>query len=126
MKPIYWSPVHDIAAVIRGTMSCRDSMYPVEPAVANELELGYRELRPWSQTRNDELQSALSIGADGEEKIAHRLWPGEERRGQSMGGRGSETQPKNRKTMAIRDTAPNDGTTGYQLQKDHHTRPGKH
>ena len=86
MKPIYWSPVHDIAAVIRGTWFYRDSMYPVEPAVANQLEMGYRELRPWSQTWADELQSALSIGADGEEKIAHRLWPreGEETRGRHM------------------------------------------
>lgn len=86
MKPIYWSPVHDIAAVIRGTWFYRDSMYPVEPAVANQLEMGYRELRPWSQTWADELQSALSIGADGEEKIAHRLWPreGEETRGRHI------------------------------------------
>ena len=86
MKPIYWSPVHDVAAVIRGTWFYRDSMYPVEPAVANQLEMGYRELRPWSQTWADELQSALSIGADGEEKIAHRLWAreGEETRGRHM------------------------------------------
>lgn len=75
MMPIYWSPVHDISAVIRGTWFYRDSMYPVESAVANQLEMGYRELRPWSQTWNDELTSALTLGADGEEKISHRLWP---------------------------------------------------
>lgn len=73
MKPIYWSPVNDIAAVTRGTWFYRGTMYPVEPAVANQLELGYRELRPWSQTWNDELTSALNIGAEGEEKITHKL-----------------------------------------------------
>ncbi|RDW85724.1 hypothetical protein BP5796_04049 [Coleophoma crateriformis] len=77
LKPIYWSPVHDQAAVTRGTWFYRDSMYPVEPAVANQLEIGYRELRPWSQTWKDELSSALEVGAAGEEKLAHRLWPKE-------------------------------------------------
>jgi len=75
MKPIYWSPVHDIAAVCRGTWFYRDTMYPVEPAVANQLEMGYRELRPWSRTWRDELNSAIEVGADGEEKISHPLWP---------------------------------------------------
>jgi len=77
MMPIYWSPVHDIAAVTRGTWFYKDTMYPVEPPVANQLEIGYRELRPWSQTWNDELRSALEVGAAGEEKISHRIWPKE-------------------------------------------------
>ncbi|RFU31412.1 hypothetical protein B7463_g4954, partial [Scytalidium lignicola] len=75
MKPIYWSPVHDIATVTRGTWFYKDILFPVEPAVANQLEIGYRELRPWSQTWRDELNSAMEVGAAGEEKVAHRLWP---------------------------------------------------
>lgn len=75
MKPIYWSPVNDTASVTRGTWFYQDTMYPVEPAVANQLEFGYRELKPWSQTWKDELESALSVGAAGEEKIVYRLWP---------------------------------------------------
>jgi hypothetical protein len=78
MKPIYWAHVHDTAPVIRGTWFYKDTMYPVEPAVANQLEMGYRELRPWSQTWSDELNSAVEVGAAGEEKIAHRLWPKDE------------------------------------------------
>ena len=78
MKPIYWPPVHDIAAVTRGTWFYKDTMFPVEPAVANQLEKGYRELRPWSQTWNDELNSAIEVGAVAEERIAHRLWPKDE------------------------------------------------
>lgn len=77
MMPIYWSPVHDIAAVTRATWFYKDTMYPVEVAVANQLEIGYRELRPWSQTWSDELNSAIEVGAAGEEKISHRLWPKE-------------------------------------------------
>ncbi|KAK5660836.1 hypothetical protein OQA88_12207 [Cercophora sp. LCS_1] len=75
MKPIYWSPVNDIAVVMRATWFYRDSMVPVEPAVANQLEAGYRELRPWSETWRDEIKSALYVGALGEEKVTHRLWP---------------------------------------------------
>ncbi|KAH8816280.1 DDHD domain-containing protein [Xylogone sp. PMI_703] len=77
MKPIYWSPVHDIAAVTRGTWFYKDTLFPLDPAVANQLEIGYRELRPWSQTWRDELNSAIEVGAAGEEKVAHRLWPKE-------------------------------------------------
>jgi hypothetical protein len=88
MMPIYWSPVHDIAAVTRGTWFYKDTMYPVEPAVANQLEIGYRELRPWSQTWSDELHSALEVGAAGEEKISHPIWPKEA--DQNEGGRSTD------------------------------------
>ncbi|KAK3683610.1 DDHD domain-containing protein [Podospora appendiculata] len=77
MKPIYWSPVNDISIVLRATWFYRDTMIPVEPAVANQLEVGYRELRPWTETWLDELRSALEVGALGEEKVSHRLWPDE-------------------------------------------------
>ncbi|KAK0626133.1 DDHD domain-containing protein [Immersiella caudata] len=75
MKPIYWSPVNDLATVMRATWFYRDSMVPVDPAVANQLEAGYRELRPWTETWRDEIKSALYVGAVGEEKVAHKLWP---------------------------------------------------
>lgn len=50
-------------------------MVPVEPAVANQLEAGYRELRAFSQEWQDELRCAVEVGPLGEEKIAHPLWP---------------------------------------------------
>lgn len=75
MEPIYWEPVHDIAAVARGTWFYKDTMYPVETPVANMLEAGYVELRPWTETWNDELNSAVEVGAAGEMKVLHRLWP---------------------------------------------------
>lgn len=75
MEPIYWSPLSDISRIIRGTWFYRDTMMPVEVEVANMLELGYVELQPWTQTWKDELTSAIEVGALGEMKILHKLWP---------------------------------------------------
>lgn len=50
-------------------------MVPVEPAVANQLEAGYRELRPFNQTWQDEIRCAIDVGAEGEEKVSYPLWP---------------------------------------------------
>ena len=79
MKPIYWSPVNDVAVVTRATWFYRDNMLPILPAVANQLEAGYRELRPWSETWSDEIRCAIEVGPAGEEKVSHRLWPKDDR-----------------------------------------------
>ncbi|KAG9247451.1 DDHD domain-containing protein [Calycina marina] len=94
MSPIYWSPVHDIAAVIRGTWFYRDTLLPIEPTVANQLEVGYQELHPWSQTWNDEVNSAIEVGAAGEEKITHVLWPPEAKKGKQRQVGMHNTDPK--------------------------------
>ncbi|KAF2869724.1 DDHD domain-containing protein [Massariosphaeria phaeospora] len=75
MEPIYWSPVSDISKIVRGTWFYKDTMMPVEIEVANMLEAGYLELRPWTETWKDELNSAIEVGAVGEMKILHKLWP---------------------------------------------------
>ncbi|KAF7560722.1 hypothetical protein G7046_g3434 [Stylonectria norvegica] len=75
MKPIYWSPVNDVAVVMRATWFYRDTMLPIPPAVANQLEAGFQELRPWTETWGDELRCAIEVGPLGEEKVAHKLWP---------------------------------------------------
>ncbi|KAI1780581.1 DDHD domain-containing protein [Hypoxylon cercidicola] len=75
MKPIYWSPVNDIATVLRATWFYRDDMRPLDPTVANQLEAGYRELKPHTETWNDELRCAVEVGPLGEEKVSHPLWP---------------------------------------------------
>jgi hypothetical protein len=75
MEPIYWLPVNDVASVVRGTWFYADSMLPVEVDVANLLEAGYVQMRAWSQTWKDELASAVEVGAIGEMKILHKLWP---------------------------------------------------
>lgn len=43
--------------------------------MANQLEAGYQELKPWTETWLEELQCALEVGAAGEEKVSHQLWP---------------------------------------------------
>ncbi|OAA55965.1 ddhd [Niveomyces insectorum RCEF 264] len=75
MKPIYWSPVNDIASVRRATWFYRDTMVPLEPAVANQLETLYRELRPWTDTWAVELRCAIDVGPAGEEKVSQPVWP---------------------------------------------------
>jgi hypothetical protein len=75
MEPIYWSPLSDVAEIVRGTWFYKESMMPVEVDVANMLEAGYIELQPWTQTWKDELNSAVDVGAYGEMKILHKLWP---------------------------------------------------
>ncbi|KAL4806288.1 DDHD domain-containing protein [Aspergillus unguis] len=78
MKPIYWSPLHDISNVLRATWFYKNSMLPVETELANRLEDGYAYLKPWTETWQDELNSCVENGADAEMKIVHRLWPKEE------------------------------------------------
>ena len=75
MTPIYWTPIHDTAAVTRGTWFYQDTMLPVETPVANMLEAGYIDLQVWTDTWKDELNSAVEVGAVGEMKIVHKLWP---------------------------------------------------
>lgn len=75
MEPIYWAPVGDIADVVRGTWFYKDTMLPVETPVANMLEVGYIDLQCWTETWKDELASAMEVGAAGEMKIVHKLWP---------------------------------------------------
>lgn len=50
-------------------------MLPVEPEVAALLEDGYIYNKPWTQTWQDELNSCVEAGAEGEAKAVHRLWP---------------------------------------------------
>ncbi|KAJ4354591.1 uncharacterized protein N0V89_006328 [Didymosphaeria variabile] len=75
MEPTYWAPVNDVAKVLRGTWFYKDTMMPVEVDVANMLEAGYLEMKPWTETWTDELNSAVEVGALGEMKILQKLWP---------------------------------------------------
>ncbi|MCJ1383688.1 hypothetical protein MMC17_006802 [Xylographa soralifera] len=78
MKPIYWSPVHDVSSVVRGTWFYKETMRPIEADLANQLEEGYEYMRPWTQSYKDECKSCLEFGAEAELKVVHKLWPSEE------------------------------------------------
>ncbi|KAJ5106794.1 hypothetical protein N7456_003469 [Penicillium angulare] len=92
MKPIYWSPLHDVSSVIRATWFYKNTMFPVEPAVANQLEEGYMSLKPWTETWQDELNSCVENGADAEAKIVHKLWPKNEPRSANPPGTADGSQ----------------------------------
>ncbi|KAI9930301.1 S23-interacting protein [Aspergillus wentii] len=78
MKPIYWSPLHDISNVLRSTWFYQNTMLPVETELANKLEDGYVYLRTWTDTWQDELNSCVENGAEAELKIVHKLWQKED------------------------------------------------
>jgi len=76
MGPIYWNPLNsflDSADVLRSVWFIADSLSPVEPGVARSLEEGYSALRSWSSTYADELSSALSLGAEAEDKLRWKV-----------------------------------------------------
>jgi hypothetical protein len=105
MEPIYWSPLSDVAQIVRGTWFYKDSMMPVEVEVANMLEAGYLEMQPWTQTWKDELNSAVDVGAFGEMKILHGLWPEKPRKPES---RPSTSQQMMQSTGLVQSTLPDD------------------
>ena len=74
MEPIYWSPVNDISNIVRGTWFYKQTMLPVEPDIANFLEKGYEDIRPWTTTYDDEVQSCLVIGPEAESKLTYKLY----------------------------------------------------
>ena len=78
MGPIYWDPVHDISSVVRGTWFYKETMWPVEADLANQIEEGYEYIKPWTLTYVDELNSCQEIGPEAELKLVHRIWPAEE------------------------------------------------
>lgn len=90
MKPIYWSPVNDVSAVVRGTWFYATNMLPVESGLANWLETGYQEMQPWTEAWQEELNSCVEIGAEAEMKVVYHLFP---ERKSSRPGSGAESKP---------------------------------
>ena len=101
MGPIYWDPVHDVSSVVRGTWFYKETMWPVESELANQLEEGYEYIKPWTPSYVDELNSCQDIGPEAELKIVHRIWPSDEP-GQDSS---RPTTSKDKKTLL--DTAEN-------------------
>lgn len=79
MKPIYWSPINDQASVIRATWFFETTMEPVDAELANRLEAGYEDMKPYSDIYKHELDSCVEHGASAELKVVHKLWPEEKK-----------------------------------------------
>ena len=71
IDPIYWTPVQvDEAQIVRGEWFHSSTGELVEEALAQDLEDGYRELRPWSSTYRHEVMSALKLkDADADKRL---------------------------------------------------------
>lgn len=102
MGPVYWDPVHDVSSVVRGTWFYKETMWPVETAVANQIEEGYEYIKPWTTSYVDELNSCEGIGPEAELKLVHKIWPVDEPPRDSN----RPMMGKGKKTMT--DTAPDD------------------
>jgi hypothetical protein len=83
MTPLYWSPLHHIASVVRGTWFYKDTLLPVKAEVANRLEAGWEEVRAWTDEWQVELTSAVEVGWEGEKKVRWQLWDKPSLSGQS-------------------------------------------
>ena len=71
MKPIYWSPVHDVSSVVRGTWFYKETMLPVESDVANQLEKGFEYMKPEPLTPEEKARKhAAQIASTTENKAA--------------------------------------------------------
>ena len=115
MEPTYWAPVNDVAKVLRGTWFYKDTMMPVEVEVANMLEVGYLELKPWTETWTDELNSAVEVGALGEMKILHKLWP---EKPKQVDSRPSTSNQMITTTGLVQSTLPEEP---LDIEKEHRT-----
>lgn len=119
MEPTYWAPVNDIAKVIRGTWFYKDTMMPVEVDVANMLEVGYLELKPWTETWTDELNSAVEVGALGEMKILHKLWPNKPKQIDSRPSTSNQMLSTTGLSQSTLPEEPSDEETEHRAILDH-------
>jgi hypothetical protein len=53
--------------------STPNKLYPVEPLVAEALEAAYQDIKPWTAGFEDELRSAVALGAEAEAKLKVEL-----------------------------------------------------
>ncbi|KAM3427141.1 hypothetical protein MY4824_009628 [Beauveria thailandica] len=104
-----------------------DTMLPVSTAVANQLEAGYQEMKPWTETWKEELACALEVGAAGEEKVSFQLWPEHHRPLNGINSFDSEPIISSDLFCAARcfrgDAAANGSTYSLNMEKQLPNRP---
>ncbi|KAE8233851.1 hypothetical protein CF326_g1114 [Tilletia indica] len=73
LYPVFWKQ-GSAHRVMRGTWFTESSsLSPIATDLAEELENYYQELQPWLPSYADELKSAVTIGADAEDKLKRPL-----------------------------------------------------
>lgn len=76
MKPVYWSSRNASATqtpVCRGTWFYAADSMPVLDPLAESLEKGFFEVKPWTQAYEAELESASEIGESAEAKLKYNV-----------------------------------------------------
>lgn len=109
MKPIYWSPINDRSHVIRATWFYDDTKMPVPAELANRLELGYEDLKPYLDVYQQELQACIENGAAAEEKLVYKLWPEEKnlsRPGTAQSSSQADTEELDAETVVLNMVQP--------------------
>lgn len=79
MRPIYWNPVNDSSDVLRATWFYQATMLPVPADIANRLEIGYEDMKPYLSTYQDELLACIEHGPAAETKVVYKLFPDEKK-----------------------------------------------
>ncbi|KAL9933171.1 hypothetical protein V8E36_007889 [Tilletia maclaganii] len=73
LYPVFWKQGTG-SKVMRGTWFTESSsLSPLDTQLADELESYYQELQPWLPSYADELRSAVTLGADAEDKLKRPL-----------------------------------------------------
>ncbi|CCG84077.1 protein of unknown function [Taphrina deformans PYCC 5710] len=83
MKPVYWTSRNASAtftSVRRGTWFYASDSLPVEDEMAEALERGYHEVKPWTMAYEAELEAAGELGVSAEAKLKYNI--GEDSSGQ--------------------------------------------
>ena len=73
MKPVDDRSMNNVLPVVRGTWFYKKSMAPVPSDIANQLELGYERLQPWSRHYRIESSRCARMGPSAQVKFIHWL-----------------------------------------------------
>lgn len=75
LSPVFWAHNGPRVPVIRATWFINDEQHPCEWELAQALEQGYQEIKPWLTSYPQELQMAIEQGSTAEEKLKVKLDP---------------------------------------------------
>lgn len=73
LSPVFWAHNGPRVPVIRATWFVNSYQTPCEWELADALEKGYQEIKPWLKSYPQELQKAIEQGSDAEEKLKVKL-----------------------------------------------------
>ncbi|KAK4686894.1 hypothetical protein P7C73_g3228, partial [Tremellales sp. Uapishka_1] len=73
LHPVFWAHTGSRVPVLRGMWFVSDETRPCGWELGEEIERGYREIKPWQPSYKHELATATSLGPAAEEKLKYNL-----------------------------------------------------